>query len=341
MKIFIKAVSYYLPERLLSNEMLSEIHPEWSIDKISSKTGIKLRHIAADNEFVSDLAIKAAKSMMDEYCISSSSIDFILLCTQSPDYLLPTTACLIQHSLNIPSTAGALDFNLGCSGYIYGLSIAKGLIAGNVAENVLLITSETYSKYIHPDDKSNRTIFGDGATASLISKQGFAEIKDFILGTDGSGAPNLIVKQGGSRLPMKSNETFVDSYGNVHSDANLFMNGPEIFTFTGQAVPALVQNTIKKNNLSFEDIDGFIFHQANLFMLNFLKKKIKIEDKKFFVFIEECGNTVSSTIPIALKEAKKVGFLKGKKNILLAGFGVGYSWGGVIIELTEHDFYQK
>lgn len=335
MSAFIEATSYYLPEKVLTNEMISLEHPEWSIEKISFKTGITKRHIAASDEFVSDLAITAAKRLFIEYAIEPVIIDFVLLCTQSPDYPLPTTACLIQDALNIPKTAGALDFNLGCSGFVYGLSVAKGLIAAKIAHKILLITSETYSKYIHKDDKSNRTIFGDGASASLISETGFAKIKDFSLGSDGSGASNLIVKQGGSRYPVKTSDSYRDDFNNIRSDANLFMNGPEIFTFTGLAVPQLVNLTIEKNNLVFDDIDGFIFHQANLFMLNFIKKKIKIPDERFFVFIEECGNTVSSTIPIALKEAWKTGFLKGKKYILLAGFGVGYSWGGVIVEIVK------
>ncbi len=335
MSIFIEAISYYLPQEVLTNKKISNEHPEWSVEKIASKTGIMSRHISASDEFVSDLAIKAAKRLFFEYKIDPSTIDFVLLCTQSPDYPLPTTACIIQDALHIPKSAGALDFNLGCSGFIYGLSVAKGLIAAKIARKVLLLTSETYSKYIHKDDKSNRTIFGDGASASLISDNGFAEIKDFSLGTDGTGALNLIVKQGGSKYPVKTSESYMDNFENVRCDANLYMNGPEIFTFTGQAVPQLVKATIEKNNLRFEQVDGFIFHQANLFMLNFLKKKIKIPDEKFFVFIEQCGNTVSSTIPIALKEASETGFLKGKKNILLAGFGVGYSWGGVIIEIFK------
>jgi 3-oxoacyl-[acyl-carrier-protein] synthase-3 len=272
---------------------------------------------------------------MEEHSLIPSNFDFILLCTQSPDYPLPTTACLLQAQLGIPSTAGALDFNLGCSGYVYGLALAKGLIISGIAKNILLITSETYSKYIDDADKSNRTIFGDGASASLISSNGFAEIGDFVLGTDGTGANNLMVKEGGSRIPRLSNKIMEDVSGNLHNSSCLFMNGPEIFTFTAQSVPKLIRDTISKNNLSFDDIDGYIFHQANLYMLNFLKKMIKIPDEKFFIFIKDCGNTVSSTIPIALKEARRSGFLENKLKIILAGFGVGYSWGGVLLKLKS------
>lgn len=330
----IKAISYYLPEKIVGNPEINEQFPEWSVDKISAKTGIYNRHIAGENEFSSDLAIKAAKKFFEEHEISPSTIDFILLCTQSPDYFLPTTACILQDKLGIPTRAGALDFNLGCSGYIYGLALSKGLISAGIAKNVLLITAETYSKFIHEKDKSNKTIFGDAATVTLVSSEGgFAEILNFDLGTDGKGAENLIVKNG-LRYP-KNNEgvgDVEDDYGNVSNGNNLYMNGSEIFTFTSNAVPGLISNVISKNDLKADNIDLFIFHQANKYMLNHLRKKTKIEESKFYYFIENCGNTVSSTIPIALVEAQKDNVLKG--NVVLAGFGVGYSWGGCVLKIN-------
>ncbi len=232
MQARIKAISYYLPSSLLHNTNLNQLFPEWSVDKISSKTGIYQRHIAESDEFSSDMAIKAALKLFSENAINPQTIDFVLLCTQSPDYFLPTTACIIQDRLNIPTSAGALDFNLGCSGYIYGLSLAKGLVYASIAKNILLITAETYSKFIHPKDKSNRTIFGDAATATLITADdGFAEIGNFELGTDGKGAGNLIVKNGGMRFPshFTKSEDVIDDYGNVTNDSNLYMNGTEIF----------------------------------------------------------------------------------------------------------------
>jgi 3-oxoacyl-[acyl-carrier-protein] synthase-3 len=333
-KAKIKHISYYLPQNILNNAILSSEFPEWSVDKITSKTGIFERHIADIDEFSSDMAVKASQKLFDEYSVSPLDIDYILLCTQSPDYRLPTTACIVQDKLGIPTTAGALDFNLGCSGYVYGLSLAKGLIAADIANNILLITTETYSKYIHHSDKSNRTIFGDGASATLISGAGEGlEIENFILGTDGRGSENLIVKRGGSKYPVNDNiEVSVDEYGNQTNENCLFMNGSEIFNFTIEAVPGLVNNTLQKNNKQINDIDLFIFHQANKYMLNHLRKKIGIEEEKFFYCLENCGNTVSSTIPIALKEALIQNRLQPNMSILLAGFGVGYSWGGVTLK---------
>lgn len=329
MRAYIRGIAYYLPDEVLTNEKLATKFPEWSIEKIASKIGIKQRHIAAVNQTAGDMAEQAARKLFKEYNISPGDIDFILLCTQSPDYFLPTTACILQDKLSIPTTAGAIDFNQGCSGYVYGLAIAKGLIFSGTAKNVLLLTAETYSKHLHPKDKSNRTIFGDGASATLVSINGFAEILNFSLGTDGRGAENLMIKTGAFRNPVEMNDLHFDEGGNPISSDHLYMNGSEILNFSLENVPILVDDTLKKNYLSKDKISLFVFHQANKYLMNFLRKKLRIEEEKFYYFIENVGNTVSSTIPIALKEAQNENKLQG--NILLAGFGVGYSWGGIVL----------
>lgn len=331
MKAYIKGLSYYLPSNSYSNEDINRDHPEWAIDKIMSKTGINNRYICSKDEFASDMAINASLKLFQEYKISPDTIDFILYCTQSPDYLLPTTACILQDKLGVPKKAGALDFNLGCSGYVYGLALSKGLIFSGIAKNILLITSETYSKFINPSDKSNKTIFGDGASATLISTDGFSEINNFSLGTDGSGANNLILKEGGVRFPNKTSITNLDSSDNSNNPSCLFMNGPEIFSFTSNAVPQLVNDILIKNETDLDSIDLFIFHQANKYMLEHLRKKIGIAEEKFYYYLENCGNTVSSTIPIALKEAINSNTILSQSKVLLAGFGVGYSWGGLTL----------
>jgi 3-oxoacyl-[acyl-carrier-protein] synthase-3 len=329
-KAFIKAISYCLPEKILTNEQLVKEFPEWTVEKVAEKIGIKKRHITSKNETALDMAEKAAMLFFEEYETDKSAIDFILFCTQSPDYFLPASACILQDRLGLPTHCGALDFNLGCSGFVYGLSLSKGLIAGNIAKNILLITSETYSKHLHPKDKGNRTIFGDAAAVTLISTEGMAEILNFSLGTDGEGYKNLIVKTGGLRNPDKTGNIRFDEANNPLSDDFLYMNGSEIFNFTLEAVPLLVNDVLQKNNTTKENINLFVFHQANKHILQFLRKKIKIEESKFYYCMENFGNTVSSTLPIALKEAQKEDLLKG--TVLLAGFGVGYSWGGVILD---------
>lgn len=331
MKAFIKGISCYLPEKILSNEDLLKDFPEWSVDKVASKIGITQRHIAGENETASDMAVAAAEKLFNEFNFDRSKIDFILFCTQSPDYFLPATACIIQERLGLSTEAGALDFNQGCSGFVYGLSLAKGLIISGTSKNILLITSETYSKHIHPRDKSNRTIFGDAAAATLISTDGFAEILGFSLGTDGRGAKNLIVKTGGMRTREMKKDLVSDEGGNPICSDNLFMNGTEILSFTLDTVPVLVEKTLTVNFLKQEEIDLFVFHQANRYMMEFLRKKLKIEPERFYYCMEKTGNTVSSTIPIALKEAITSGNIKAGTRIMIAGFGVGYSWGGNIL----------
>jgi 3-oxoacyl-[acyl-carrier-protein] synthase-3 len=257
----------------------------------------------------------------------------VLLCTQSPDYFLPTTACILQDKLELKKSIGALDFNLGCSGFVYGLALAKGLVETGMAKNLLLITSETYTKFIHPKDKSNLTIFGDAAAATLITEEPEGgKIENFIFGTDGSGAENLIVKQGGMRFPVNGEvKDVVDEFGNITNDKNIYMNGSAIFTFTLDIVPNLISDVLKKHQLNEDEIDLYVFHQANKYMLNHLRKKLNVPEEKFFIYLENCANTVSSTIPIALREAQNLGKIIAGKKVLLAGFGVGYSWAGCII----------
>lgn len=335
MNTYIKAISYYLPEDELTNDDLATLFPEWGVEKVAKKIGISTRHIAATDEFASDMAIAAANKLFTEHGIEPSRIDFILYCTQSPDYFLPTTSCIIQEKLGIPVHAGALDFNLGCSGFVYGLALAKGLLAAGIAENILLITSETYSKFLHPGDKGNRTIFGDAAAATLISTDGFASIEQFVLGTNGKGAENLIVKEGGVRHPLKQHEEKLDEYGNMLSPGCLYMNGPEIFTFTSEEIPPLIDAVLAKHKLIKDDINLFVFHQANKYMLDHLRRKIDITEERFFTYMDKVGNTVSSTIPIALYEAMSQQKNKANDCWLLAGFGVGYSWGGTIIKFIQ------
>jgi 3-oxoacyl-[acyl-carrier-protein] synthase-3 len=331
-KSFITAISYYLPEEIRTNEDISKIFPDFTVEKIANKIGISKRHISASSEFSSDMAYHATKKLFKEHSINPDEIDFVLLCTQSPDYFLPTTACILQERLQLPTSAGALDFNLGCSGYVYGLALAKGLITASIAKNILLITSETYSKFIHHGDKGNMTIFGDAAAATLVSKYGCGggEILDFILGTDGKGSEKLIVKNGGLRFPKSINDEEVDEFGNVKASSFLYMDGPAIFNFTSSAVPTLVNQVLAKHNLSLDEIDYFVFHQANKYMLNHIRKKLKIPEERFYICMEEFGNTVSSTIPIALYNLEKETNLKGKK-VMLCGFGVGFSWGATIL----------
>ena len=331
---FIKGISYYLPEKVVTNEELLQEFPEWSVDKVAAKVGVNSRHLAVDNETAGDMAEKAARKLFEEYSIDPKSIDFLMLCTQSPDYFLPSTACILQNRLGIPTSAGAFDYNLGCSGCVYGMVIAKGLIESGMAKNVLVLTAETYQKYLHPSDKSNRSIFGDGAAACLISTEGIAEIGNFSLGTDGSGAEHLIVKTGAARCKQATGNVAEDEDGHLRFDDYLYMNGSAIFNFTLEAVPAMMKDILEKNQMEQDDVNYFVFHQANKFMLNTIRKVCVLPKDKFYVNLESTGNTVSSTVMIALKDSIDNGTILPGMKVMVTGFGVGLSWGGTILKFV-------
>ncbi len=328
---FIKGISYYLPEKVITNEELVKEFPEWSVDKVAQKVGVHTRHLAAAEETAGDMAENAARKLFEEYNIDPKSIDFLLLCTQSPDYFLPSTACVLQDRLGIPKSSGAFDYNLGCSGCIYGMAVAKGLIAAGIAKNVLLLTAETYNKYLHPSDKSNRSIFGDGSAACLISTDGFARIGEFSLGTDGSGANNLIVKTGAARHKCTTGLFVEDEEGHIWYDDYLYMNGGAIFNFTLDAVPAMMKDIFIKNKIEKDKIDYYVFHQANKYMLNTIRKVCVLPKEKFYVNLDNTGNTVSSTVLIGLKDCISNGIIKKGDIVMVSGFGVGLSWGGTIL----------
>lgn len=330
MSSFIKNISYYVPNKVVTNTDIIKDFPNWSEQKISVKIGINKRYVS-ETQTAGDLAYCAAEKLFEEHRINRSNIDAIILCTQSPDYFLPPTACELQYKLDLSKDVMAFDFDLGCSGFIYGLAIAKGFITAGLAKNVLLITSETYNRYIHPKDRGNRSIFSDAAAATLISTDGYLEIDDMIFGTDGSGVKNLIVESGAGKYPNKLGiEIDPDNEVNQSPDY-LFMNGPAIFNFTLDVVPMLVNKLLAKAKIIQSDIDCFVFHQANKHMLKFIREAIQIPEDKFYMCLENFGNTVSSTIPIALYHAINDNCIKKENTVMIAGFGVGYSWGGCIL----------
>lgn len=332
----IAAISTYLPQRVLGNDELAAVFEGWSADKIFDKTGIARRHIAAPSETALDMGTAAANRLIAESQADPASIDFLIFCTQAPDYVLPTSACIMQHRLGLPKSVGALDINLGCSGYVYGLSLAAGLIAGGMARRVLLVTADTYSKFINDGDRSVRTLFGDGATASLIESGESAEggsLGPFVFGTDGSGARELIVETGGSRVPRSAATAVgqIDEFGNVRSADNLFMNGAAVMSFTLREVPRLLSQLQSLGQVEDGDVDFYVLHQANRFMLDALVKKMKIAPEKAPYFFEDIGNTVSSTIPFVIRNLIDEGRINSGTTAALLGFGVGLSWGGAIV----------
>ena len=301
-------IAYHLPGRVLDNAELIRDYPDWTEEKILKKTGIASRRVSSTEEDALDLAVAACERLFAKGA-RRDEVDFILLCTQSPRYRLPSSACILQQRLGLSTAVGALDYDLGCSGYVYGLSLAKGLVESGAAKGVLLVTAETYTKYLGAEDRSTRTIFGDGAAATLVDAAAARQIGAFAFGTDGRGAEKLIVREG----------------------QHLFMDGPDIFNFTLDVVPPTMDAVCARNGIARDDVDLFVFHQANRFMLETIRKVNRIPAEKFYVNMADTGNTVSSTIPIALARAESDGVLKPGMRVMLLGFGVGLSWAGTLV----------
>lgn len=319
-------ISIHLPEKVETNEQLHAEFPKWDMELIMSRTGIAKRHIAADDETAADLGVAACQRLFADYDIDPKSIDFLLLCTQTPDYPLPTTACLMQDRLGMRMESGALDFNLGCSGFVYGLALADGLIRSSAARRVLLVTAETYSKYIDPSDRSLRTIFGDGAAATLIEPTDEPSLFGFQFGTDGSGADTLFVAEGGAR-PEK------DAISPRHRKrwpSPLYMDGPSLISFTVDRIPKFIGDILAAARLRRQDIDLFLLHQATLKMLQQLQEALEFDDQIMPISLKDYGNTVSATLPILIQELRQAGRLKPGSQSMLVGFGVGWSWAGCL-----------
>lgn len=331
----IKDISCYFPEKVLTNELLQSKFPNLKLPELTRLTGVNQRHICAEDETSVDMAVAAAENLFCESSTKKSDIDFIIFCSAGGDYITPASACIIQDKLGLPLNCGAFDYNQGCTGYIYGLSMADSIISSGNASNILLITSEAITSTIHPKDSSNRAIFGDGATASIITKSGIqSNFGKFIFGTDGSKFDRIIIKHGKERYPLPkfSEEDKIDGYGNISNDANFYMDGSEVFNFSVTKAPELVSQLLDSAGLNFNDVDFFIFHQANRIILETIGRKLKVPKNQLIIDIETTGNTVSSTIPIALKKSLDNGKIKHGDILLIAGFGVGFSWGGTILK---------
>ena len=318
----IESIDYYLPKKIETIETLIKENPDWSIDEIKKKTGVHNRFISATNETALDLGSKAADKLFLKNDIRSE-INALIFVTQSPDFVLPTSACIAQEKLGLSKSCMSFDVNQGCSGFIYGLAISSSLISAGLAKKVLLICADTYTKYIEKHDRTCRPIFSDGAAATLISKSKNSNIGPFELGTDGKGAMNLIVENSGARSSDKKDD---------FQKKKLFMNGSKVFMFSMNEVPKCVENLLIKSKKKISDIDLFVFHQASKVVMDNIIRRLNLPADKVFCNYTDVGNTVSASIPIALKDAENKGIFKNNKLVMMVGFGVGYSWGATLMK---------
>ena len=335
MRVRIEAIDYYLPETIVTNDDLARENREWNMELLETRTGVQRRHIALDNETALDLAVKACEKIFHAHPELKDKVDGIIFCSESMDYILPPNACILHGRLDLCEDVLALDITLACSGYIYGLALAQGLIFSKTAKNILLVNADTYSKFIHKHDRSTRVLFGDGAAVSLISEsyssQGIVDIK---CSTSGKDYDKFIIPAGGCRQP-KSGATSApvqDKSGNIRTQENIHMDGFGILTFVNSKIPKQVAMFLEKNRLTVDDVDLFIFHQASNMALDSLERILKIKKEKMFRNLKDVGNLVSASIPVAIKDALNQGRITPGDKVVLCGFGVGLSWGTTLIQ---------
>lgn len=335
-RAFIKHITEVFPKKKYSNENFFDDFPHLKKNEKSLlKVGVLNRFVVDENVTASDLCFEAANKFFFEADIKKENIDFLIFCSTEFDYYTPTSSAVLQNRLGLPKNIGAIDIVSSCTGFIHSLSLAKSFIESGISKNVLLLCASTLTKTFHVRDSNSKFLFGDAAAAVLLSSSIEKGIGDFVFGTDGSRADYIIVKDGGGRCPI-NDDSFVEKfseYGNVVCNANFYMNGTGVFLFALKTVPVLVKDILMKNNTKFEDIDFFVFHQANVVLLKAIQKKLDIPDEKFIIEMEDYGNTVAVTIPIAIKKAIEKGKMKSGSVVLIAAFGTGLTWGGTILKI--------
>nr|WP_284700646.1 beta-ketoacyl-ACP synthase III [Thermoanaerobacterium sp. R66] len=314
----------FVPENKLTNQDLEKM-VDTSDEWIVSRTGIKERRIAPQSMTTSYMATEAAKKAIEDAGIEASEIDLIIVATVVPDMNFPSTACLVQ--ANIKATkAAAFDIEVGCSGFIYGLSIAKQFVESGTYKTVLVIAADVLSKITNWEDRNTCVLFGDGAGAAIVGpvKDGYG-ILDNVIGADGTGGMHLYMPAGGSRMPA-SEDTVKNKLHTIH------MNGQEVFKFAVNVMNTATVEVLNRCGLKPEDVDLFIPHQANIRIIDAAMKKLKLSKEKVFINLDKYGNMSAASVIVALDEALKAGRIKNGDIILMVAFGAGLTWGSTVIK---------
>ncbi len=330
MGVVIKNMGYHLSKNRLSNENLSDQFPEHSPEQIYKLTGIQTRYTTGD-ALASDMAVSAAEELFIKNSIDRSEVDLLMFVSEALDFKTPQTSVIIQDRLGLSNNIMAIDVPMGCSGFTHAIGMAKMFISSGQINSVLVLLGDTPSLCIHPNDFALRSLFSDAGGAVLIGRGEGAEIGEMVYGTDGKGAKGLYAERSGMRGGV--DEKWLKDHSSVGGlpFGQLKMDGIGIFTFSLREVPKLVSQILKVNNEIIESVDLFVFHQASLIILKSLQKKLNIPEEKMAYYIEDFGNTVSMSIPIALEEAQRVGRIGVGSKVLVAGFGVGYAWSGTML----------
>lgn len=338
MSVNIQKIEYALPVKVITNKELRDQHKGWDFDHLEDRTGVFQRHIANQDETALDLAEKACLQLTANSEIKLDDVDGLIFCTETPDHLIPSNACLLHGRLDLPQNVLSLDINMGCSGYIYSLEVARSLILSGVARKILLANGDTYSRLISAEDRATKVLFGDGAAISIIGlEEGKSGIMDTSLGSDGKHFKKFMIPAGGARQPKnaETGKQIMDKSGNIRNEENIAMDGFGVLAFFNATIPNTITKLLKRNNLAINDIDLFFFHQASRIALTSLQRLLKISDEQIYLALGSVGNLVSASIPVALKMAANENRLKPGSKIILCGFGVGLSWGSTLIQLPE------
>ena len=330
----IKALCACVPPDVVYNKDLGYLIPEEEIDKTINNIGIEERRIAAPDVMASDLCFKAARRLMADNGIEPDSIDVLLFMSQTADYRIPATSCLLQHRLGLPKETLCFDISLGCSGYLFALSTAFAYASMDGVNRVLLLDGETFSKIVNRRDKVDWPLYGDAGTATLIEKGDYGDAT-FMLNTDGSGENTLKI-HAGMRHPVTPDSCVERERedGNIRTDLEVFMDGMDVFNFAISKVPKSVKALLSETGKTMDDVDYLVFHQANRFMMDFFVKKLKISPERVPYCINKYGNTSSASVPLTIS-SELSGKLHGSHTVVLSAFGAGLSWGAAIMQMQD------
>jgi 3-oxoacyl-[acyl-carrier-protein] synthase-3 len=337
--IGISAISSSLPETVLEMDSLKSVYGKKEVAAIIKTTGIERSRIATEGETASDMCFRATSDLLDKERIDRNEIGGLVFVSQTTDYILPATSICLQDRLGLSKETVCLDIHYGCSGYIYGLFQAALWIHSGVCKKVLVLAGDTTSAMIHPKDKSLRMVFGDCGTATLVT------IGEHPMGisihSDGSGFDSLIVPAGGFRTPSsaETSQLRYDSDGNARTTNDLFMDGMAIFNFAISCVPKDINNIIETMGWTKESVDFYALHQANEFMVNYIRKKLKTTPEKAPTNVRDYGNTGPASIPLLFSDVCSKGGYR-LDRVVMCGFGVGLSWGSIACNMSKTNFYK-
>lgn len=333
----VTAMAAAIPRHVIHNYEYTEYFPADQVKEVVDKVGIYERRFADSATCSSDLCFAAAEKLISDNVINKEEIDLLIFISQTPDYRMPATSCLLQHRLGLPDSCVAFDITLGCSAFCYGLSVAYSLLESGNLRKALVLDGETRSKVYSPKDRRSAFLFGDGGVAALVERNAKFSESYFSLNTDGSRADLIMIKGGGYRYPSSEEtlkEKVVDEYGNIRSDEQGYMKGGDVFNFVIREVPRDIKNTLDYAGMNVGQMDYIIFHQANNFINSYIAKKMKLDTAKIPSTIDKYGNTSSVSVPLTIVDQLR-GKLDGNKVLLLSAFGVGMTWATAIVPFVD------